>query len=409
MEELAQVMQAAEAKLMTVRERHERALHGLHDEEGSLFAQLEAFEERGVLAPVRGCVHLPFTRLSLTPVRSWQTEPIAHAKESTARTGGATPRRGAARTAACSPSADERCEDAAIEARVGEIVAELSELGGQECGWEAVEHAAYMRLRTQLLGPHPTPKPRYGPRSDGKLNRLVERAAAELPGRDEASVAAHEAAVARRELLVSERRQLLALEVIEADAPTPSFKSASDLGARRREVEKELARQKELEEWRHRKLEEHEASRAAAAAAAAAADRQRKAEAARRDKLRQAVRERAALRRAEEQALASLAAQSAGERTSGSRAEQQLQLLALQQRDASLATRRREAAAAARQDAAAARAQRIEALAAAARPAAAHAARVAQLREPKPGAGATVHPVVGQPMQRAVPAWRKGL
>lgn len=100
-----------------------------------------------------------------------------------------------------------KCDD--VEARVTAISSELTQLGGSDCGWDVVEHAAYMRLRTQILGPRYKAKPRYGPRSDGKLNQLIVRAATELPGRDEASVEEHEARVSKRETLVRERRELL--------------------------------------------------------------------------------------------------------------------------------------------------------------------------------------------------------
>lgn len=52
LEELTQVMHAAEAALVGERERHEKALQQLGSEQGMLEAQLEAFEERGTRLPL---------------------------------------------------------------------------------------------------------------------------------------------------------------------------------------------------------------------------------------------------------------------------------------------------------------------------------------------------------------------
>ena len=385
-------------------------------------------------------------------VRAWETEEPRGAS-AVKEASGLTPRdastvrsrvHGFARASATergAASEDAETGEAAagsgLEAQVGEIDKELVRLGGVDCGWDALEHAAYMRLRTQLLGPaiEGKPKPRYGPRSDGKLNRLIQRAARELPGRDEATVEEHEAHVARREELVRERRELLkqwrqareearqhAIEDVESEPKADARASAPSAAVRRREEAAELERQKQLEAWRERKMAQRAEAEAAKAAEEKAKADARKAETKRHEAMRQAVLERAAEREAEKQALAAVAAQEKREQAGRARQQRQLQLMTLQQRDATLARSRREATAEARRDEAGERAKRIEELGVTARPSTlssltrdasrlsqptqAHAARVNQQREASSHASPAMH---GRPMQRAVPAWRRGL
>ena len=70
-------------------------------------------------------------------------------------------RAGATERGAASDDAEtgEAAAGSGLEAQVGEIDKELVRLGGVDCGWDALEHAAYMRLRTQLLGPAVEGKP----------------------------------------------------------------------------------------------------------------------------------------------------------------------------------------------------------------------------------------------------------
>lgn len=98
------------------------------------------------------------------------------------------------------------CEGAIGSDRVSDIADELVRLGGTDCGWESEDHARYMRIRTQVLGSSTLCGKS---RLDGRLQKVMDRAALELPTHDMISIEEHESRVARREQLVDERREIL--------------------------------------------------------------------------------------------------------------------------------------------------------------------------------------------------------
>ena len=100
-------------------------------------------------------------------------------------------------------------------ARLAEIEIEIEQLGGASCGWAEEEHAAFIKLRTRLLGPvtelaAATALAVAQGESSLKMRALRSRgreAAAAMAGllngfgHDDVAVCAHEEDVQRRELL----------------------------------------------------------------------------------------------------------------------------------------------------------------------------------------------------------------
>ena len=120
---------------------------------------------------------------------------------------------------------DASGSSSAMHAEVARLDGFLARLGGTDCGWDAEDHAAYLRLRTQALGAAAALASPLSPRSplpsDAALAAaadaalpprvavLVDRAAREIPGHDAASVASHERVLRQREAALERRRQLL--------------------------------------------------------------------------------------------------------------------------------------------------------------------------------------------------------
>ena len=319
--ELQEVMQTAEAQLLTLRGRHTQALQELGAEEASLSSQLDSLSQRMQLwdsedpaAPSAQHGRVAASRLSASRIAGSGVVGSVVAGSGCGGSGcvssgvmsasGASSRMGGKRT-------EEN--DGAIEAQVAEADGMLARLGGPDCGWDGQEHAAYMRLRTQLLG---TSRPPAAER----VARLVERAAAELPGRDVTAVEEHEERVAEREAVVSQKRELLTLWRRAREEAARSVRSqtldgidgeagggrreAVERDRREREEARQAAREAALAEWKARREGQREQTEVAKQSEQKEAAEKALRESRRRAKLKAALAERSSQRAEEETARA---------------------------------------------------------------------------------------------------------
>ncbi len=277
----------------------------------------------------------------------------------------------------------------ALHDEVAQLDAYLARLGGAACGWEADDHAAYLRLRTQTLGPASPADAPHAERSHHleQQQQLIERAAREIPGQNAASVAAHERALSEREAALERRRQLLqqwravkqaeslaartaAAQEVTSTTSRASSQSASRIGCGSRNVgrsEAEEARQRQLDEWRQRKVAEHEAKIEAEAAQKEAARRKAEEARERHARIKEGLAARAMARAAEAAVLRRLAERQKREAAVGAARARQVALLTMQHRDAA-ETERRKHEAALRAEERVKREERLRELAAAAQP-----------------------------------------
>jgi hypothetical protein len=276
------------------------------------------------------------------------------------------------------------CDDAAIRAELARVDELLS--GGADCGWDADEHAAYMRLRTRCLGANPvrshevssaTDSPRHkaaassagsrlldGADADSgaglaRVNQLFDRAVRELPGKDLDAVRAHEGAVARREAALLRRREIvqswrdkrkqeasMAQAAAEAEtAVAEAARHARGVAQRNSRQVAEEERQKQLETWRELKLAEHAEKANAAARTDAEARLKEAREAERRAHVKDTLAARATQRAAEQAALRMLKDRQQREDAARKVQEHQVAMLTMQQRDAEAIERKKHAAA----------------------------------------------------------------
>lgn len=283
----------------------------------------------------------------------------------------------------------DAADGAAAEAAdtVAELEMELVRLGGPTCGWADDEHAAFLRMRTRLglgsrmlastaaaeggggmiaessssrttaMGSPQTPSA-----VEAREAELLERLAQQLPERSKAEIADHVALFARRDMLLTRRREMLARwketrvrsaaeELASRQEQTDRDKAAAVTTAppstprkaekERAEAEEKAARLQQLEEWRRQKLQALQEQAAVREAERAEAKRQRQLESERKKKFAESLAAQALERQAQERALRALEDQE--EKQQGARKSrlQQVQLVALQQRDAAIAARRR--------------------------------------------------------------------
>jgi hypothetical protein len=141
--ELQEVMEGAEERLRVLREQHERRSLELHQQELALTQELEAMG-CGFDGPVpEEPPAAPGTR---EKSRHRSRRPAANEAEGVGGAEAAGGAEGGEGAASEHTPADAR-------ARLAEIEIEIAQLGGASCGWAEEEHAAFMKLRTRLLGP----------------------------------------------------------------------------------------------------------------------------------------------------------------------------------------------------------------------------------------------------------------
>ena len=276
--------------------------------------------------------------------------------------------------------------------QIAELEKQLSQLGGVDCGWEADEHAAYMRLRAKLLGPAPevaaalTEAAGLGEQSikmaafRSRVREALRRMCEPLK-RDYDALATHEACVQQRELALARKRELLhswrqRRHEQAASAREASEATAEELGeaARAAEVARderrrrdEAARQQQLDGWREKKRLARQAEEAARRAEEEARARRAAADITQRRLAREELAGQARQRSAEAAALRELYESQAREERRHAGRGRQLELLALRERDATLVARRREQLQGARESAGL-KQERLRLLAAASQP-----------------------------------------
>ena len=470
MDELRAALEGADAEIDGLKARHASALEELGGRERDLTQELEAFARRIDGWAAEDAAAASSTATSPSPsalagssavtAHSPRTIGAPRTRSARSRTSAPPPSsaggpsgRNAGSTRASSatdgPSASAVCvatsadgladcrdakaedeaaeEEAAMHAEVAAVDQLLLQLGGASCGWDAGDHAAYMRLRVQCLGgsalasasstsagaassagstsacrdgigveadgsasrwqvlstprsdaaPHAAPHAAPSP----KVAMMLERAARELPGHDLNSVTQHEHAVARREEALARRRAIVSAWRQKRRAAAEAAKAAAEAEAERAAAERarlgiaqrgsmraaEEHRQKKLAQWKEAKMMEHAAQEEAQRRVSNEARRKAAADEARRAAVRDALADRAMKRAAEEAKLRSLQEKLKREKQRMQTKEKQIAMLAMQQRDAE-ATERKRYEAELRREALAKREARLRELAEAARP-----------------------------------------
>ena len=410
MEELRNALDGADAELTAAKKRHAESLSRLDKSAGEHSDDLDAFARRIEAWAVEDAnpqLQQPTAAIPAAPMTA--PTPPAHAALRTPRTASTAP--------AADTVEEEEEEEARMHAEVAAVDNLLALLGGAECGWEADEHAAYMRLRTQCLGTlpaaattkpsqteatprieppatpqHPattTPQPQQAtPADETKVAVLIERATRELPGRDVNAVRAHEEMVARREAALTRRREIVNAwrarrreEAAAAKAAAEAEAASAEAARKRRAMSMrnqqrvdEDARVRQLSTYRERKLLEHAAMSRAEEMAAEEARRKAEMEQERRARVKEALSERSMQRQAEQAALRSIQERQRREEAAMKKHETQLALMSMQQRDAQALEKRKHAAAMKAAEAAR-REDRIKELTEAAKPVAAKVTR----------------------------------
>ena len=339
--ELREAMEGAEAGLATLRTRHATALEQLSLEEREATSELDALYRRvdawadedaraaaatgqNGASAVMGA-HVPRTTpTTISGSRVRDRRPVAGVSPTACSLAlahdDAASVAGASDGLAC-PSLDTAADGVgggcsnALHAEIAQLDDCLARLGGADCGWDAEDHAAYLRLRTQVLGTtlgaaspaagsgaataadpeastpcclatvasalivspqaaiaSPSVKaPVTDAMRSARVARLVERAAREIPGQDAASITAHEQAVAHREAALERRRHLLqqwraaregearaaraAAARQVAAAACPGMASRVVIAGRRSSDDERTARRSEAEEARQQELD----------------------------------------------------------------------------------------------------------------------------------------------------------
>lgn len=326
-------MTRVEERLSRAHAERARALAALARSEAELSSELAAHEasmEAWPALPPRWAAGAPrAARPGTAPAR-----PAARA---------ATPPAGRAWASAvdvglAAGSAAEARDRPELGEAIARLDAQLDRLGGAACGWPEEEHALFLRVRAQLGGP---------PLGSERLMRALEL---RLPCASSAELRAHADVLARREVLLDEKR--LAVAAWRAARETTDSRRAQleraideeraqREGAERRRVAASAARARsardaELLRWKEHKAAELAAAEASEAHAEAELRRRREREARGAARLRADVEAHAARREEQRALLQSLADERAAGAAAGARRANADELRRLRERDQGL-------------------------------------------------------------------------